>query len=122
MTLNYDFVQAFSPLLSRALKLMSNLRAPGRFGNWVELLGCGMVHPEVLRAGGIDPEVHFWVSPSVLAWNAQLCSATASKTSASLTAPIFAASANFRLSLRPSALCAFTPTGRSSHSLLAGRR
>ena len=23
--------------------------APGRFGNWVELLGCGMVHPEVLR-------------------------------------------------------------------------
>ena len=32
--------------------------APGRFGNWVELLGCGMVHPEVLRAGGIDPDVY----------------------------------------------------------------
>jgi phenylalanyl-tRNA synthetase alpha chain len=23
---------------------------------WIELLGCGMVHPEVLRHGGIDPE------------------------------------------------------------------
>jgi phenylalanyl-tRNA synthetase alpha chain len=25
-------------------------------GEWLELGGCGMVHPEVLRAGGIDPE------------------------------------------------------------------
>ncbi|MDO8391996.1 MAG: phenylalanine--tRNA ligase subunit alpha [Actinomycetota bacterium] len=25
-------------------------------GNWLELGGCGMVHPNVLRAGGIDPE------------------------------------------------------------------
>ena len=25
-------------------------------GRWVELLGCGMVHPDVLRAGGYDPE------------------------------------------------------------------
>ena len=25
-------------------------------GSWVELLGCGMVHPNVLRAGGWDPE------------------------------------------------------------------
>jgi len=24
---------------------------------WVELLGCGLVHPNVLRAGGIDPSV-----------------------------------------------------------------
>ena len=23
---------------------------------WIELGGCGMVHPNVLRAGGIDPE------------------------------------------------------------------
>lgn len=27
-------------------------------GKWVELGGCGMVHPNVLRAGGIDPEVY----------------------------------------------------------------
>jgi phenylalanyl-tRNA synthetase alpha chain len=25
-------------------------------GQWLELGGCGMVHPEVLRAGGLDPE------------------------------------------------------------------
>lgn len=25
---------------------------------WIEILGCGMVHPDVLRAGGIDPEVY----------------------------------------------------------------
>ena len=25
-------------------------------GSWLELGGCGMVHPDVLRAGGIDPE------------------------------------------------------------------
>ena len=28
----------------------------GRTG-WIELGGCGMVHPNVLRNGGIDPEV-----------------------------------------------------------------
>lgn len=25
---------------------------------WIELLGCGMVHPSVLRAGGVDPSVY----------------------------------------------------------------
>ncbi len=25
---------------------------------WVELLPCGMIHPNVLKAGGIDPEVY----------------------------------------------------------------
>jgi len=25
---------------------------------WIELGGCGMIHPNVLRAGGIDPEVY----------------------------------------------------------------
>jgi phenylalanyl-tRNA synthetase alpha chain len=25
---------------------------------WIEILGCGMVHPDVLRAGGIDPEIY----------------------------------------------------------------
>jgi phenylalanyl-tRNA synthetase alpha chain len=29
-------------------------RTPG--GDWLELGGCGMVHPNVLRAGRIDPE------------------------------------------------------------------
>lgn len=25
-------------------------------GGWIELIGCGMVHPNVLRAGGVDPK------------------------------------------------------------------
>jgi len=28
----------------------------GRGEDWLEILGCGMVHPNVLRAGGLDPE------------------------------------------------------------------
>ncbi len=28
----------------------------GKNGQWLEVLGCGMVHPNVLRAVGIDPE------------------------------------------------------------------
>jgi phenylalanyl-tRNA synthetase alpha chain len=31
-----------------------DIRTPG--GDWLELGGCGMVHPNVLRAGGLDPE------------------------------------------------------------------
>ena len=31
-----------------------DIRTPG--GEWLELGGCGMVHPNVLRAGGIDPD------------------------------------------------------------------
>ena len=27
-------------------------------GDWMELLGCGLVHPDVLRAGGVDPSVY----------------------------------------------------------------
>lgn len=28
----------------------------GEGNDWLEILGCGMVHPNVLRAGGLDPE------------------------------------------------------------------
>ena len=30
----------------------------GQGADWLEILGCGMVHPNVLRACGIDPDVH----------------------------------------------------------------
>ena len=30
----------------------------GNGGDWLEILGCGMVHPNVLRACGIDPDVY----------------------------------------------------------------
>ncbi len=38
-----------------------DVRSPGssgKFANWVELLGCGMIHPKVLSIGGIDPDVY----------------------------------------------------------------
>ncbi len=30
----------------------------GKPGEWLEMLGCGMIHPNVLKAAGIDPEVY----------------------------------------------------------------
>jgi phenylalanyl-tRNA synthetase alpha chain len=30
----------------------------GKAGEWLEMLGCGMIHPNVLRAADIDPEVY----------------------------------------------------------------
>ena len=33
-----------------------DMRPAGSGGAWMEMLGCGMVHPQVLRAGGMDPE------------------------------------------------------------------
>jgi phenylalanyl-tRNA synthetase alpha chain len=29
-----------------------------KYSGWLEILGCGMVHPNVLRSGGYDPEVY----------------------------------------------------------------
>ena len=30
----------------------------GDYGDWLEILGCGMVHPNVLKACGLDPDVY----------------------------------------------------------------
>ncbi len=30
----------------------------GQGNDWLEILGCGMVHPNVIRAGGLDPDVY----------------------------------------------------------------
>lgn len=30
----------------------------GKGGDWLEMLGCGMIHPDVLRAADIDPEAY----------------------------------------------------------------
>ncbi len=29
-----------------------------KYSGWLEIVGCGLIHPNVLRAGGIDPEVY----------------------------------------------------------------
>jgi phenylalanyl-tRNA synthetase alpha chain len=33
-------------------------KRPGAEPGWLEILGCGMVHPNVLRACGVDPETN----------------------------------------------------------------
>jgi len=33
-------------------------KGDGAEPGWLEILGCGMVHPNVLRACGVDPEIH----------------------------------------------------------------
>jgi phenylalanyl-tRNA synthetase alpha chain len=30
----------------------------GQGSDWLEILGCGMVHPNVIRAGGLDPDIY----------------------------------------------------------------
>jgi phenylalanyl-tRNA synthetase alpha chain len=30
----------------------------GKTGDWLEMLGCGMIHPNVLSAAGIDPTIY----------------------------------------------------------------
>ena len=44
---------------------------------WIELLGCGMVHPKVLSICGIDPE-EYSASRSAWALSVSSCAATAS--------------------------------------------
>lgn len=43
---------------------------------WLEVLGCGMVHPKVLEYGGIDPK-NILVLPLVWAWSVLRCCAMA---------------------------------------------
>ena len=53
----------FFPFVEPGFELDINCQICGGKGcptcknsGWIELLPCGMVHPNVLRAGGIDPE------------------------------------------------------------------
>jgi phenylalanyl-tRNA synthetase alpha chain len=57
------FRPSFFPFTEPSLEvdIQCDRSRPGevRFGegsDWMEILGCGMVHPNVLRAGGLDPE------------------------------------------------------------------
>jgi phenylalanyl-tRNA synthetase alpha chain len=44
----------FFPFVEPGVEL--DMRPAGSGGAWMEMLGCGMVHPQVLRAGGLDAE------------------------------------------------------------------
>src|SRR5215475_1261430 len=62
--LNMRFRPSFFPFTEPSLEVdIQCQRDKGeiRFGegeDWLEILGCGMVHPNVLRACGIDPDVY----------------------------------------------------------------
>jgi phenylalanyl-tRNA synthetase alpha chain len=55
---------SFFPFTEPSMEVDVQCRRQGgeiRFGegdDWMEILGCGMVHPNVLRNCGIDPDVH----------------------------------------------------------------
>ena len=64
-SLNMRFRPSFFPFTEPSLELdiQCDRSKPGevRFGegdDWMEILGCGMVHPNVLRACGLDPDVY----------------------------------------------------------------
>jgi phenylalanyl-tRNA synthetase alpha chain len=52
----YRMRPSFFPFTEPSLEMDIWWDAPGSEGRWMEILGAGMVHPNVLRAAGIDPE------------------------------------------------------------------
>jgi phenylalanyl-tRNA synthetase alpha chain len=51
--LKYRFRPSFFPFTEPSAEM--DIMIPGT-DKWMEVAGCGMVHPNVLKAGGIDPE------------------------------------------------------------------
>ncbi len=51
----FPFTEPSMEVDVRCARLGNEIRI-GEGNDWLEILGCGMVHPNVLRAAGIDPE------------------------------------------------------------------
>ena len=51
----FPFTEPSAEMDIGCLKTKTELKV-GAGTDWLEILGCGMVHPNVLRAGGIDPD------------------------------------------------------------------
>ena len=51
----FPFTEPSAEMDIGCLKSKTELKV-GAGNDWLEVLGCGMVHPNVLRAGGIDPD------------------------------------------------------------------
>ncbi len=51
----FPFTEPSAEMDIGCLKTKTELKI-GAGTDWMEILGCGMVHPNVLRAGGIDPD------------------------------------------------------------------
>lgn len=60
--INMRFRPSFFPFTEPSMEVdiqcsyQNNSIKIGTGNDWLEILGCGMVHPNVLRAGGIDPD------------------------------------------------------------------
>ena len=52
---HFPFTEPSAEMDIGCLKTKTELKV-GAGNDWLEILGCGMVHPNVLRAGGIDPD------------------------------------------------------------------
>lgn len=52
------FRPSFFPFTEPSAEVDIAFRGKGGSTDWMEVLGCGMVHPNVLRNGGYDPEVY----------------------------------------------------------------
>lgn len=53
----FPFTEPSAEMDIGCLKTKTELKI-GAGTDWLEILGCGMIHPSVLRAGGIDPDVY----------------------------------------------------------------
>lgn len=54
--LEVRFRPSFFPFTEPSAEIDVAFMSGALEGNWLEIAGCGMVHPNVLRFGGIDPE------------------------------------------------------------------
>src|SRR5512134_1521659 len=50
------FRASYFPFTEPSMEVDIGAEAIGKPGQWLEILGCGMVHPNVLRNCGLDPE------------------------------------------------------------------
>lgn len=50
------FRPSFFPFTEPSVEIDVWYEAPGKEGRWLEVMGGGMVHPDVLRNAGVDPE------------------------------------------------------------------
>ena len=50
------FRPSYFPFTEPSVEVDVWYEAPGKEGKWLEVMGAGMVHPEVLTNAGVDPE------------------------------------------------------------------
>jgi len=53
---NVRFRPSYFPFVEPGVEVDVWFEAPGKGGQWLEMSGAGMLHPEVLKVAGLDPE------------------------------------------------------------------